>query len=171
VIQRSSFDRVRGAVVGTWAIATIGAFAACGGHASSAAQPGATQPAGTARATVQTFMRAVADSNLIKMAELWGTSKGPAATTGQPADYQHRIVLIQSYLRSDDYRITADVGDGDSRRSMQVELRRQACTWIIPFSLVKSDHGGWIINSIDLTRAGNPVRPCDPNAQDSTGHH
>ena len=26
--------------------------------------------------------------------------------------------------------------------------------------------GGWIINQIDLTTAGNPARPCDPSSQD-----
>ena len=50
-------------------------------------------------------MQAVADSNLQKMARLWGTSAGPAAKTNQPPDYERRIVVMQAYLRNDDYRI------------------------------------------------------------------
>ena len=176
MIQRSSFGTVRGAVFGVVGLAAIAlvaiAAAACGGRA-----PGAAEPAVSARETVTAFMRAVADSNLTKMAELWGSSKGPAASTGQPADYARRIVVIQSYLRSDDYRIASDVGEGDSRRAMQVELRRQACTWAVPFVVTKADNSSWVVSNIDLTRAGNPARPCDPDAQkdsvasrDSTGH-
>jgi hypothetical protein len=163
VTQRSSFRPVR-AVVGALSVALV--IAACGGHAT-----GAPQPMSSARETVTAFMRAVADSNLTKMAELWGSSKGAAARTGQPPDYEHRIVVMQSFLRNDDYRIAADVGEGDGRRSMQVELRRQACTWSVPFTVVKADNGGWLVSNIDLTRAGNPARPCDPDAQrDSTAH-
>ena len=114
-------------------------------------------------------MRAVSDSNLTKIAELWGSAKGSAAATRQPPDYERRIVIIQSYLRHDDYRITADAAEGSDGRSLQVELRRQACTWTVPFTVIKTS-GGWLVSNVDLTRAGNPVRPCDPNAQqgDST---
>jgi hypothetical protein len=158
VIQRWSFG------IALSATALSATLAACGGRA-----PGQAQPAASARETVTAFMRAVADSNVSKMAELWGSSKGSAASTGEPADYERRVVLIQSYLRSDDYRIAADGGEGEGRRAMQVELRRQACTWTVPFTVVKSEKGGWIVSNIDLTRAGNPVRPCDPSARgDST---
>jgi hypothetical protein len=167
VIQRSSFDAVRGAVGGAVAgtIAAAIVTAACGGRA-----PGAAEPATSARETITAFMRAVADSNLTKMAELWGSSKGSAASTRQPSDYEKRIVVIQSYLRSDDYRVATDAGEGDGRRSMQIELRRQACTWTVPFTLIKADNGNWLVAGVDLTRAGNPARPCDPDAQDSTAH-
>lgn len=109
-------------------------------------------------------MRAVADSNLSKMAELWGSSKGAAGVTRQPSDYERRIVVIQSYLRHDDYRIASNAGDNHGRQSMQVELRRQACTWAVPFVVAKSNEDKWLVTSVDLTRAGNPARPCDPNA-------
>ena len=44
-------------------------------------------PAGSAAATVKSFMQAVADSNLAKMASLWGTASGPASKTNQPPDW------------------------------------------------------------------------------------
>lgn len=114
-------------------------------------------------------MRAVADSNLAAMAALWGTARGSAAKTHQPADYQRRIVVMQSYLSHDDSRILSDVPDGsDLRHAVQVQLRRQACTWTVPFTVIQVPESGWIINQIDLTAAGNPARPCDPSTQDST---
>jgi hypothetical protein len=113
-------------------------------------------------------MRAVADSNVGKMAMLWGTAKGPAGRTKQPADYERRIVIMQTYLSHDDSRILSDTPDaaGD-RHEIQVQLRRQACTWTVPFGVVQLADRSWIVQQIDLTAAGNPARPCNPSAQDS----
>jgi len=114
-------------------------------------------------------MRAVVDSNLDAMAALWGTERGSAARTRQPPDYERRIVVMQSYLRHDDSRILSDAPDGsDARHAVQVQLRRQACTWTVPFTVIRLTDGGWIINQIDLTAAGNPARGCEPSALDST---
>ncbi len=146
-------------------MAAAALLAACGGGAGGGSGAGQVQPAATASATVQNFMRAVADSNLVAMASLWGTANGSAARTKQPPDYERRIVVMQSYLVHDDSRILADVPDGSSgRHAVQVQLRRQACTWTVPFSVVQLSDGGWIINQIDLTTAGNPARACDPSA-------
>jgi hypothetical protein len=139
-------------------------LAACGGSG-----PGQVHPANTASTAVENFMRAVADSNLTAMAGLWGTSRGPAAKTRQPPDYERRIVVMQSYLSHDDSRILSDAPDGsEARHVVQVELRRQACTWTVPFTLIRLADGSWIVNQIDLTAAGNPARPCNPSQQDTT---
>jgi hypothetical protein len=145
-------------------LAAAALVAACGGGGGA----GQVHPANTASAAVESFMRAVADSNLTAMAALWGTAKGAAARTKQPPDYERRIVVMQSYLAHDDSRIVSDAPDGSSgRHSVQVQLRRQACTWTVPFSVIQLSDGGWIVNQIDLTAAGHPARPCDPSQQDS----
>jgi hypothetical protein len=142
-------------------------LAACGG-AGAAPE---VKPANTASAAVQEFMKAVADSNLSAMAALWGTSKGPAGRTHQPVDYERRIVVMQSYLTHDDYRILGDSPDGsDGRHAVQVQIRRAACTWSIPFGVIQLTDGSWIVNQVDLTTAGNPARACNPSAQDSASH-
>jgi hypothetical protein len=139
-------------------------LAACGGSQSST-----VQPAKSAAAAVQGFMQAVADSNIQKMAGLWGTTNGPAAKTGQPQDWERRVDIMQAYLRSDSYRLTSDVGETDARRVLQVQIRRQTCTWSVPFVAVKTGDGSWVVNQVDLTQAGNPARPCDESAKaDST---
>jgi len=140
-------------------------LAACGGGSG----PGQVHPASTASAAVENFMRAVADSNLAAMAGLWGTARGPAAKTRQPPDYERRIVVMQSYLSHDDSRILSDSPDGsEARRVVQVQIRRQACTWTVPFTVIQLSDGGWIVNHIDLTTAGNPARACNPSQQDTT---
>lgn len=148
-----------------WYAALVLLAAACGGGGAGA---GAVRPANTPATAVQEFMRAVADSNLDKMAMLWGTAKGPAARTRQPPDYERRIVIMQSYLSHDDSRILSDTPDGsEGHHMLQVELRRQACTWTVPFGVVQLADRSWIIQQIDLTAAGNPARPCNPSEQDA----
>jgi hypothetical protein len=127
-------------------------------------------PANSAKGAVERFMQAVADSNLTQMANLWGTSAGPAARTGQPPDYDRRIAVMHAYLRNESHRIVSDTPDGgDSRHALQVEIRRQLCSWVVPFTAVRLGDRSWIVSQVDLTAAGNPGRPCDPGgAQDTS---
>ena len=134
-------------------------LAACGGGSAPQAQP-----ANSARGAVQSFMQAVADSNVVKMANLWGTASGPAAKTNQPPDWQRRVAIMQAYLRNDSFRITSDVPETESRRALQVEIKRQSCTWTIPFTAIKIRDGSWIVTQLDLAAAGNPARPCQEGA-------
>ncbi len=129
---------------------------ACGGKSTSS-----VQPAKSATAAVQGFMQAVADSNISKMASLWGTPSGPAAKTHQPQDWERRVAIMQAYLKSDSYRVTSDVAQSEVRRALQVEIRRQTCTWSVPFGAVKTADGSWLVTQVDLAQAGNPARPCD----------
>jgi hypothetical protein len=134
-------------------------LAACGGSGGTQQ----TQPASSAAEAVQSFMRAVADSNTNKMASLWGTASGPASRTRQPPDWERRIVIMQAYLRNDSFRIVSDVPDPDeNRRSQQVEIKRMTCTWTVPFVSIKARDGAWLVTQVDLTAAGNPARPCVP---------
>ena len=135
-------------------------LAACGG---GSAPP--VQPATSASGAVQSFMQAVADSNVVKMASLWGTASGPAAKTNQPPDWQRRIAIMQAYLRNDSFRITSDVPEADqSRRGLLVEIKRSTCTWTVPFTAIKIRDGSWIVTQLDLAAAGNPARPCQEGA-------
>ena len=114
-------------------------------------------------------MQAVADSNLAKMAALWGGASGPAAKTHQPPDYERRLIVMQAYLRNDDSRIASDTPEGvPSKHSVQVEIRRSACTWTVPFTVIQLADGSWLVNQVDLGAAGNPARPCAPSDADST---
>ena len=139
-------------------------LAACGG--GSAPQ---VQPATSASGAVQSFMQAVADSNVVKMANLWGTASGPAAKTNQPPDWQRRIGIMQAYLRNDSFRVTSDVPEANpDRRGLLVEIKRSTCTWTVPFTAIKVRDGSWIVTQLDLAAAGNPARPCQEGASRDT---
>jgi hypothetical protein len=145
--------------------AALLALVACGGAGTS----GSVAPANSATDAVERFMQAVADSNLVRMAELWGTASGPAARTKVPADYERRVTVMQAYLRNESHRVLPPPPSAtEGRQDLRVELRRELCTWVVPFTAIKTS-SGWIVNQVDLTQAGNPARPCVPGgAQDTT---
>ncbi len=128
------------------------------------------EPAGTPSSAVTGFLQAVSDSNLNKMATLWGTAAGPAARTKQPPDYERRVAVMQAYLRHDDSRIVSDTPEANAtRHAVQAELRRSACTWTVPFTVIQLADKSWIVNAVDLATAGNPSRPCDTHRADTAG--
>jgi hypothetical protein len=140
-------------------------------------------------------MQAAADSNLTRMAQLWGTRAGSAAKTGQPSDYERRIAIMQFYLSGSSYRIVpgaaAEIeppaggtppggaakdklpGPGDesgNTRQIVVQLDRQGCAKFVPFVVIKAVDNTWLVNQVDLAAAGHPKRPCtqDKAGKDST---
>jgi hypothetical protein len=146
-------------------LGTVLLLTACGGGAAAPA----AEPSTSSSAVVRSFMQAVADSNLAKMATLWGTFNGPAATTRQPPDYQRRIAVMHAYLRNQSFRLLNDTpAQNPNRREVQVEIKRDTCTWTVPFTTVKATNGAWIVTQVDLAAAGNPARPCvEPSTADS----
>lgn len=140
------------------ALAMVVVFAACTRTKVMSVGPSAA-PAVVAAA----FMQAVADGNLEHMAQLWGTNKGPAAVTGSPSDYQRRIAVIQLYLRGSTHRVVGDgpVPGGGDRRLVTLELTRGGCVRQVPFTMIRTKDGTWLVNAVDLNAAGNPAQPCD----------
>ena len=145
----------------SWYVVAGLALAAC--SSGGAAPGGSVDPAGSAEAAVQGFMMAAADSNLAKMAEHWGSAKGPASKTRDPADFERRIAIMQAYLRNSSHRIIANTADSraSDRRNLMVEVKRDRCEKVVPVAVVRTSAGSWVINSIDLTALGTPGRPCD----------
>jgi hypothetical protein len=147
-----------------WFVALL-ALGACSGSGGSS---GSVAPAKTPAGVVESFMQAVADSNLSRMAELWGSTGGPAAKTKQPADYERRIVVMQAYLRNETHKVLPPTTpESEGRQDLQVEIRRQLCTTVVPFTVIKSGES-WLVNQVDLTKAGNPARPCVPGGEQDT---
>jgi hypothetical protein len=153
-------------------------LAACGGRASSPATAG---PAATAEGAVRNFMAAVADSDLAKMANYWGSAKGPAAVTKEPSDYVKRMVIVQAYLRSSGYKVLGESapvalrapGDTsapsaprapapptDEARQVTVQLYRANCSPLVPFVVIRAATGDWVVNQVDLAAAGTVYKSC-----------
>jgi hypothetical protein len=131
-------------------------LAGCGGNRSASVSPDLS-----AAQMVQAFMRAAADSNLVRMGDLWGNEKGPANLTHFPPEYEKRLAVMQVYLRGDSARVVSDmaVRGSANQRQLSVELHRGTCVMQIPMTAVRSGKG-WLLETVDISAAGNPVRPC-----------
>jgi hypothetical protein len=130
------------------------AIAACGGKS------GPVSPEAGPAAVLGQFMQAVADSNLTRMAELWGTSRGSAARTGQPSDYQRRVTIMHAYLRGATARVLGQVSRSSDQVELSVEVIRSECRRQVPFTMVRGPGGAWLVNAIDLAAVGVPGAPC-----------
>lgn len=136
-------------------IVGLALLAACSGGGGGSVDP----DPGPASAVDQ-FMRAVADSNLNRMAELWGTSGGSALQTGRPADYPRRIQIMHAYLRGSSTKILAEPERTSTRAVLMVEVSRDDCRRQVPWTLVRTGNGQWLVEAIELGLLGSPGRPC-----------
>lgn len=134
--------------------------AACGGGRTAPMEgPGPVMASATQ--VVDEFMLAVADSNLTRMSQLWGTTRGSAAMTGEPADWQRRMIVTQLYLRGGTHKLSGNISLGsDDRRQVTLEFDRGGCTKQVPFTVARLNSGSWLVIGVDISAAGNPARPC-----------
>lgn len=169
IMARHDASNFRRQVLGT--LAAVAVVAGC--TTTVQQRPATVSPVSAAApaAVAAAFMQAVADSNLPQMGELWGTSKGSAAATNTPANWVQRVGVIQAYLRGGTHRIIGEniAGAKDGRREIMVELTRGSCVKNVPFTMVLTKQGAWVVNSIDLNAAGVPGRPCQNSSSGTSG--
>jgi hypothetical protein len=134
---------------------------ACGG-----VRTGQVAPVLEAEEGFRKFMQASADSNFVGMSQHWGTSRGSAAETGNPPDYQQRMVIVQAYLIGMKYRVLANnaVANEGNQRMLQVELSRDNCVNVVPFTMARTGNGSWVVYQFDLEKVGAPTRSCNPQS-------
>ena len=130
------------------------AVLACGGKAVPVGMEAGPE------AALSAFMQAVADSNLNRMAQLWGAEKGSAAQTGQPQDYQRRVAVMYAYLRGGSVRVLGEVERQGARSVLATEFSRDNCVKRVPFTMVRTGQGGWLLYAVDITMVGVPGTPC-----------
>lgn len=149
----------------TFVAVLVAVLAAC----STKVEPVSVVPATTAlaapAAVAAAFMQAVADSNLAQMGALWGNAKGPAAVTRDPANWLQRVAVIHAYLRGGSAKVLGENAGfaREDRRQVVVELNRSGCVRNVPFTMILTKQGAWLVNAIDLNAAGVPGRACSGN--------
>ncbi len=141
-------------------VLTFGALflTACGGGTGTQA----TTPLPSAEAAVREFVAAATDSNIARMGESWGTANGAAAVTGQPAQWEQRLRVVQVYLRGGTWRVlNSTQGTGpENTRTVVMQFTRGTCVKSIPFGAIRTSRGGWLVAEVDVSAAGSPVNPC-----------
>jgi hypothetical protein len=132
-------------------------IAACGGGGR-----GQVAPLPAAETGLRSFLQAAKDSNLTAMAAHWGNVHGPAGATGSPADYQKRMLIIQAWLKDNSFRVLSNEpsSTADNQRVLQVELTRGSCVNVVPFTMIRTGGGDWLVYQFNLEQVGSPGRPC-----------
>lgn len=140
-----------------WKLLGLLAIAAC--TKTVVQQPG---PSGGPALVAGAFMQAVADSNLTQMGSLWGTDRGPAATTNNPSNWLQRVAVMQAYLKGGTHRVIGEEAGAAKagRRQINVEINRDGCSKTVPFTMVLTKQGSWLVNRVELEAAGVPGKPC-----------
>jgi hypothetical protein len=104
-------------------------------------------------------MRALADSNLTRMAELFGNSKGPVVKT-KPKDFQKKIVLMQLFLHGVQAQTLGEVPGANGMRTVTTLLTSHGCKVTIPVNVAKAPEG-WLVHDFKLDDAAEVNRPCE----------
>ena len=109
----------------------------------------------SASGAVQEYIRAASDSNLTRMAQLFGTDKGNAIRL-KVADLDKRMVVTSAYLAHTRVRTLGEVrGMHANERTVTTEIALGACKVIIPVLAVHSKDDGWLVRNLDLAHVGD----------------
>ena len=94
-------------------------------------------------------------TNLDQMAMLWGNARGPEGVTHSlpRAERLQRLTIMQRMLRTDNHMITATDATDPSKRVLTVAMTQGNRRFAVPFTLVPTRAGGWIISEIGLDAA------------------
>ncbi|HEY3934079.1 MAG TPA: hypothetical protein VGL65_05620 [Gemmatimonadales bacterium] len=115
--------------------------------------------AGSPSAAAVGLMNAIADSNLTRMSELFGNTKGPVAKT-RPTGYEKKLVIMQAMLRGVHATARGDVPTKDGVHAVTTELEHNGCKATISINTVHSSTG-WLVHDFDLEQASKINQPCE----------
>ncbi|HEY4101998.1 MAG TPA: hypothetical protein VGM20_14095 [Gemmatimonadales bacterium] len=104
------------------------------------------------------LMNAIADSNLTRMSELFGNTKGPVAKT-RPTGYEKKLVIMQAMLRGVHATAHGDITTKDGVHAVTTELEHNGCKATISINTVHSSTG-WLVHDFDLEQASKINQPC-----------
>lgn len=148
------------------AVAAILTQSACSGQGVRVSEPAPAAP----EAAVTAFLAAVNSNDVARMAQLWGTDRGPSRVViRNTQERERRLVVMQRVLLHDAFQFLATPSDqvapAPGRRILTVELTRGDRRVTVPFTVVGQRAGGWIVEDIGLEAAmslENPRRSQSP---------
>ena len=156
-------------------LVVLGACAALAACTTTYVMPSAAAPV-AAQLSVERFLQAANQRDVQAMGYLFGTKDGPVMDTGssvgcafkkigslfggsscvKKTDVEIRMDAIASILRHDDYRIAREervAGRQAPTTRVMVDMTVQGASIPgVPFVVVQSDEGRWLVQEVDLAR-------------------
>jgi hypothetical protein len=132
------------------------ALVACGGRTVSSGPvvPNPTPtPAAAPMEVVERFMRLLAAKDYLQMGHLFGTAEGPITSRDPQQQVERRMFAIANILANDRFVIgggQAIPGRGPEVSQLIVQITQQGQTKSVPFVVVRSASGGWLVEQVDL---------------------
>jgi hypothetical protein len=109
----------------------------------------------SASLVVDQFLRAANSNDLDTMARLFGNRNGPVANDENRQELDRRLFAIASVLRHDSYTIKGSQivpGRRNEATQINVLMKFGAQEIEVPWVLVYSKDGTWLVESIDLEK-------------------
>lgn len=108
---------------------------------------------------VEQFLRAANANDLDTMGRLFGTREGPIVERDSRQQVDDRMFALASVLRHEDYSIEGEQivpGRRDVATQLLVRMNfGEERETVVPFTMVFSQDGRWMIEQIDLERITN----------------
>ena len=141
--------RLRSWRIRSLAFVLLAAAAACGGRTGST---GGVRPAGAPAQVVEQFMRLVAAKDYARMGAVFGTREGPIASRDPQQQVERRMYAIAEILKNTRFVIRGEQaipGRSDAEQ-ITVQLTQEDRTVDVPFVVVRTTEGGWLVEQVDL---------------------
>jgi hypothetical protein len=128
---------------------------ACGGGGGTGgpAVTSAPAPAASPADAVERFMRLITTRDYLAMGHLFGTVEGPITARDPQQQVERRMYAIASILANDRFVIRPGQGipgRGPEVTQITVQITQQGQTKDVPFVVVRSGNGAWLVEQVDL---------------------
>lgn len=139
--------------VAGWALGLLAAVLTLGCAHRSLEPSSGIAPGIAPRLVVEQFLRAANDNDLVTMSRLFGTKDGSVAERDSRAQVEQRMFALASLLRHHDYEVQGQsVVPGRIGEAVRINVRLQLAegTPVVPFTVVQSKNGSWLVEQIDV---------------------
>jgi hypothetical protein len=102
---------------------------------------------------VERFMRMVSSRSYLQMGYLFGTREGAITSRDPEPQVERRMYAIADILQNERYVIQGEQaipGRGPDVSQLTVQITRQGRTTHVPFVVVRTAAGGWLVEQVDL---------------------
>ncbi|MFP4622785.1 MAG: hypothetical protein ACLFRX_01270 [Gemmatimonadota bacterium] len=129
-------------------------LAACGGAREPASVRGQDVPGSPGPGlAVERFLQAANTNDLVTMMQLFGTAERTIDQLDGRSQAERRMYVLASLQRHDDYSILGQrpvPGRLNEAVEVQVRLHRRDDSVVVPYTVVRRESGGWIIEKVDV---------------------
>lgn len=125
--------------------------AGCGGNPGAGGSP--NSPPVAPALIIERFLQAVNAQDLETMARLFGTERGSILNRDPRSEVEQRMYTLAAILRHEDYQLEGErpvPGRLGQAVQMIVRMRFGSRQVAVPYTLVRTRNGPWIIEQIDV---------------------